>query len=66
MLRRAPLERNDISEERSASVIKVTRIGELGIKLAASNNRRVFSNILERQEQVKVRFTGNDGKCQFC
>jgi hypothetical protein len=30
MLRRVALVRTDVSEERSASIIKVTRIGELG------------------------------------
>jgi hypothetical protein len=40
MLRRVDLVRNDVSEERSASFIKVTRIGELGTKLHATSNRR--------------------------
>jgi hypothetical protein len=34
MLRRVALVRTDVSEELSASFIKVTRIGELGITLA--------------------------------
>jgi hypothetical protein len=33
MLRRVPLVRTDVSEERSASTIRVTRIGELGTML---------------------------------
>jgi hypothetical protein len=33
MLRRVALVRTDVSEELSASVIRVTRIGELGTKL---------------------------------
>jgi hypothetical protein len=38
MLRHMALVRTDISEELSASFIRVTRIGELGT-LAVSNNR---------------------------
>jgi hypothetical protein len=33
MLRRVPLVRTDVSEELSASIIRVTRIGELGTML---------------------------------
>jgi hypothetical protein len=36
MLRRVALVRTGVSEEHSASVIKVTRIGELGKTLAVS------------------------------
>jgi hypothetical protein len=36
MLRRVALVRTDVSEERSASIIRVTRIGELGTTLADS------------------------------
>jgi hypothetical protein len=39
MLRRVALVRADVSEERDAPIIKVTRIGELGTTLA-SNRRR--------------------------
>jgi hypothetical protein len=38
MLRRVALVRTDVSEELSASIIKVTRIDELGT-LAITNNR---------------------------
>jgi hypothetical protein len=50
MLRRVALVRTDISEELSASFIKVTRIGELGTTLAITSNRRtpVFLNSLRR------------------
>jgi hypothetical protein len=41
MLRRVALVRTDVSEEPSASFIRVTRIGELGTKLAATSNRSV-------------------------
>jgi hypothetical protein len=40
MLRRVALVRTDVSEELSASFIMVTRIGELGTKLALTSNRR--------------------------
>jgi hypothetical protein len=38
MLRRVALVRADVSEEPSASFIRVTRIGELGTTLAATSN----------------------------
>jgi hypothetical protein len=41
MLRRVALVRTDVSEELSASFIRVTRIGELGTTLAATSNRRM-------------------------
>jgi hypothetical protein len=41
MLRRVTLVRTDVSEELSASFIKVTRIGELGTTLAVTSNRRM-------------------------
>jgi hypothetical protein len=34
--------RTDVSEERSASIIWVTRIGELGTKVAVTSNRRTL------------------------
>jgi hypothetical protein len=40
MLRRVALVRTDVSEELSASFIKVTRIGELGTALAVTSHRR--------------------------
>jgi hypothetical protein len=40
MLRRVTLVRTDVSEERSASIIRVTRIGELGTTIAVTDNRR--------------------------
>jgi hypothetical protein len=42
MLRRVALLRTDVSEEFSASFIRVTRIGELGTTLAVTNNRRTY------------------------
>jgi hypothetical protein len=42
MLRRVALVRTDVSEELSASFIRVKRIGELGTTLAVTNNRRTL------------------------
>jgi hypothetical protein len=42
MLRGVALVKTDISEERSASIIRVTRIGGLGITLAVASNRRTL------------------------
>jgi glutaredoxin-related protein len=41
MLRRVALVRTDVSEDLSASFIRVTRIGELGTTLAVTSNRRL-------------------------
>jgi hypothetical protein len=40
MLRRVALVRTDVSEELSAAIIRVTRIGELGTTLDVTSNRR--------------------------
>jgi hypothetical protein len=42
MLRRVALVRTDVSEEISASFIRVTRIAELGTTLAATSYRRTL------------------------
>jgi hypothetical protein len=42
MLRRVAFVRTDVSEELSASFIRVTRIGELGTKLAVTSSRRTL------------------------
>jgi hypothetical protein len=42
MLRRVAFVRTDVSEELSASFIKVTRICELGTPLAVTINRRML------------------------
>jgi hypothetical protein len=42
MLLHVALVRTDISEELSASFIRVTRIGELGTTLAVTSNRRTL------------------------
>jgi hypothetical protein len=48
MLCRLALIRTDVSEKRSASTIRVTRIGEVGTKLAVTSNR----NTLQRNNYV--------------
>jgi hypothetical protein len=40
MLRSVALVKTDVSEELSASFIRVTRIGKLGTNLAVTSNRR--------------------------
>jgi hypothetical protein len=45
MLRRVALVRTDVSEELSASIIRVTRIGELGTKLAVTSKRRTLYRV---------------------
>jgi hypothetical protein len=42
MLRCVALVRTEVSEEYIASIIKVTRIGELGTMLAVASNRRAL------------------------
>jgi hypothetical protein len=55
MLRRGALVRTDLSEDRMASIIKVTRIAELGITLAISSNRRTLRVILRRVRWLLVK-----------
>jgi hypothetical protein len=42
MLRHVALVRTDVSEELSASIMRVKRIGELGTTLAVTSNRRTL------------------------
>jgi hypothetical protein len=42
MLHRVALVRTDVSEEPGASIIRVTRIGELGTTQAVTSNRRIL------------------------
>jgi hypothetical protein len=54
MLRRLALVRTDVSEELSASFIRVTRIGELCTTLAVTRYRHTFIggfNLFETHEQ---------------
>jgi hypothetical protein len=52
MLRRVALVRAGVSEELSAYIIRVTRIGELGTTLALTSNRRTL-----RRNTVCSKFT---------
>jgi hypothetical protein len=45
MVRRVALARTDVSEELSASIIRVTRIGELGT-LAVTSNRPILVTLM--------------------
>jgi hypothetical protein len=45
MLRRVALVRINVSEELSASFIRVTRIGELGTTLAVTSSRRTLQHV---------------------
>jgi hypothetical protein len=50
MLRRVALVRTDVSEEPSASFIRVTRIGELETTQSATSNRRTLRrNVISSQ-----------------
>jgi hypothetical protein len=51
MLRRVALVRTDVSEELSTSIIRVTRIGELGTTLAVTSNRRTLRRNTEYRLQ---------------
>jgi hypothetical protein len=48
-LHRVALVRTDVSEELSASFIRVTRIGELGTTLAVTSNRRTMRRNTKRK-----------------
>jgi hypothetical protein len=52
MLRHVALVRTDISEEHSVSIIRVTRIGELGTMLAVTSNPRTLQKMLLRMEML--------------
>jgi hypothetical protein len=54
MLRRVALVRTDVSEERSASFIRVTRIGELGTTLAVTSNRLTLRGFLRSVRRLLI------------
>jgi hypothetical protein len=54
MLRRVALVRTDVSEEPSASIIKVTRFGELGTTLAVTSNRRTLRRNTKYSQRASV------------
>jgi hypothetical protein len=49
VLRLVALVRTDVSEELSASFIRVARIGELGTTLAVTSNRRALRSEVQRK-----------------
>jgi hypothetical protein len=55
MLSRVDLVRTDVSEERSATFIRVTRVGELGTTLAITSNRRSVRRLLVTGSVVPIR-----------
>jgi hypothetical protein len=59
ILRRVSLVRTDVSEELSASFIRVTRINELGKTLATTSNRNTLrrntKKYIHKQENIKIR-----------
>jgi hypothetical protein len=58
MLRRVALVRN-VSEERSSSIIRVTRIGELGTALAVTSNRRTLTHFAFLRSMRRLLVTAN-------
>jgi hypothetical protein len=54
MLRCVALVRMDVSEEPTASIIRVTRIGELDITLAVTSNRRTQKDPYNRIPRLIV------------
>jgi hypothetical protein len=53
MLRLVDLVRTDVSEKLSASIIRVTKIGELGTTLAATSNRSTLRSYVAYVECTK-------------
>jgi hypothetical protein len=58
MLRRVALEITDVSEERIASIIKVTRIDDLGATLAVTSNRRTLIRSSMSCQEMTLRDNG--------
>jgi hypothetical protein len=56
MLRSVALVGTDVLEERSASIIRVARIGELGTTLAVTNNRRTLRRTISLQRVSVVSY----------
>jgi hypothetical protein len=54
MLRRVALVRTDVSENLSASIIRVTRISELGTTLAVISNRAHYEACVVPSSQIVV------------
>jgi hypothetical protein len=54
MLRRVAFVRTDVLEKSRASIIRVTRIGELGTTLALTSNRRTLRRLLVTTNVVPI------------
>jgi hypothetical protein len=54
MLRRVALVRTDVQEELRTSIIRVTRIGELGTTLAVTSNRRTLRRYVVPSSPILV------------
>jgi hypothetical protein len=52
MVRRVALVRTDVSEELGPSIIRVTRIGELGTTFAVTSNRRTLRRTTKKYGNV--------------
>jgi hypothetical protein len=63
MLRRVALVRTDISEESTASIITLIRIGELGTTLAITSNRSTLADSCHTDDG-RVTFFRNVGSYQ--
>jgi hypothetical protein len=61
MLRSVDLVRTDVSEELSASFIRVTRIGELGTMLAVTSNLRTLVTDSCHPDEGGAKFVRNVG-----
>jgi DNA-binding TFAR19-related protein (PDSD5 family) len=59
MLRRVALVRTDVSEEFTASIIRLTRIGEIGTTLAVTSNRRMLRSNTEDEVAMFLRNVGS-------
>jgi hypothetical protein len=60
MLRRVALVRIDVSEDLSASFIRVTRIDELGTTLAVTSNRRHSTSNIRVSEYLSEEHSAAD------
>jgi hypothetical protein len=54
MLRRVALLRSGVSEELSASIIRIIRIGELETTLAVTSNRRTLRSSFETSVLTRI------------
>jgi hypothetical protein len=61
MLRRVALVRTDVPEELGASIIRVTRIGELGTTLAVTSKRLKLQTNTNFLIKESLSFLRNDG-----